>query len=75
MLTLSEGLDDQGEIEESQKDDIEFIEAGEDAAETFESAEEPLDLIALAIDGFVVLPGLQAIAFGRNHREEAKVQS
>ena len=72
MLTLTEGLNDQGEVEESQEDDVEFIEAGEDAAEAFEPAEEPFDLVTLAVHGFVVLPGLQAIAFGRNHREEAK---
>ena len=75
MLTLTEGLDDESEVEESQKDDVEFIEAGEDAAEAFEPAEEPLDLITLAVHGFIILPGTQAIAFGRNHREEAKLQS
>src|SRR3990172_5677168 len=74
-LTLSEGLDDQSEVKESQKDNGEFIEAREDTAEAFESAEEPLDLVALAVQGLVVLPGLQAIASGGNHREEAKVQS
>src|SRR3972149_8651422 len=70
-----EGLDDQSEVEESQKDDVEFIEAREDATKAFESAEEPLDLVAFAVHGFIVLPGLQAIASGRNHRDEAKVQS
>jgi hypothetical protein len=75
VLTLSEGLDDQGEVEESEEDDIEFIEAGEDAAEAFESAEEPLDLVAFAVQGFIVEPGMQAIVAGRNDREEAKVQS
>lgn len=74
MLTLTECLHDQSESEESKKDDDEFIEAGEDAAEAFESAEEPLDLVALAVHGFIVLPGLEAIAFGRDHREEAKFQ-
>ena len=75
MLTLTEGLDDQGEVEESQKDDDEFIEAREDAAEALESAEEPLDLVALVGQGFIVRPGLPAIASGTNHREEAQVQS
>ena len=41
MLTLTESLDDKGEVEESEKDDIEFVEAGEDATEAFESAEKP----------------------------------
>ena len=75
MLTLTEGLDDQGEVKESQKDDVEFIAAREDAAAAFEPAEQPLDLVALAVQGLIVLPGLQAIACGRNHRKEAKVQS
>src|SRR3990172_6227470 len=74
-LTLSEGLDDQSEVKESQKDNVEFIEAREDAAEAFASAEEPLDLVALAVHGVIILPGIQAIVAGRNHREEAKVQS
>ena len=37
MLTLTECLNDQSEIEESEKDDVEFIEAREDAAEALES--------------------------------------
>ena len=60
MLTLTEGLDDQSEVEESEIGDGEFIEAREDAAESFESAEQPLDLVALAVHGFAVLPGPQA---------------
>jgi hypothetical protein len=58
VLTLSEGLDDQGEVEEGEEDDIEFVEAGEDAAEAFEPAEEPLDLVALAVQGLIVEPGM-----------------
>ena len=74
MLTLSEGFDDQGEGEKAEEEDIEFFEAGEDAAEALEPPEEPLDLIALAVHGFVVLPGLKAIAFGRNYRNKAEIQ-
>jgi hypothetical protein len=75
VLTLTEGLDDQGEVEESEEDDIEFIETGEDAAEAFEPAEEPLDLVALAVQSLIVEPRMQAIVAGRNDREEAEVQS
>jgi hypothetical protein len=64
VLTLTEGLDDQGEVEESEENDIEFIEAGEDSAEAFESAEESLDHVALAVQGLVVLPRLQAVVAG-----------
>jgi len=31
VLTLSKGFDDESEVDESKEDDIEFIEAGEDA--------------------------------------------
>ena len=49
MLTLSQGLDDKGEGEEAEEQDIEFLEAGKDAAEAFEAAEEPFDLVAFAV--------------------------
>ena len=69
MLTLTEGLDDQGEVEESEEDDIEFIESREDAAE------EPLHLVALAVQSLIILPGLEAVVAGLNHREVAKIES
>ena len=75
MFTLSKSIDDQCEIDECEKDDVEFVEAGEDTAEAFESAEEPFYLIASAIHGFVVLPGIQSVALGRNDWDEAKIQS
>ena len=74
MLTLSKGFDDKGEADESKEDDIEFIEAGEGSTEALEPAEEPLDFIALAVDGFVVLPWLQAVALGRHYRNKAEIQ-
>ena len=39
MLTLSEGFDDEGKGDEGQKHAVEFLEAGEDAAETLQPAE------------------------------------
>ncbi len=74
MLTLSQSLDDQGEGEETQEQYVQLFEAGEDSAEAFETAEEPLDLIAFAVHGFVVLPGLQPIAFGWDHGNKAEIQ-
>jgi hypothetical protein len=35
VLTLSEGLDDQNEIDKSEEDYIELFESGENAAESF----------------------------------------
>jgi hypothetical protein len=50
---------------------IEFIEAGEDAAEAFGPPEGPLDPIAFAVDGFVVQPRFQAVALGREYGNKA----
>jgi hypothetical protein len=49
-------------------------EAGEDAPEAFQSAEEPLDLVAFAVHGFVVLPRFETVAFGWDHGDEGKIQ-
>src|SRR4051812_36666231 len=74
LLTLSKSFDDQSEVEEGKKHDIEFIEAREEAAEAFETPEEPLDLVAPAVHGFVILPRRQTIALGRDHGNPAELQ-
>ena len=68
MFTLTQRFDDEGEVEESKEEDIEFLEAGEDSAESFESPEEPLDLVAFFVKGAVVLPWFDAIGLWRNDR-------
>ena len=62
MFTLAKRFDDEGEVEEAEEEDIEFLEAGEDSAEAFESPEEWLDLVRAiscgAVDaGALHLPG------------------
>jgi hypothetical protein len=47
VFTLAKRFDDEGEVEEPEEEDIEFLEAGENSAEAFESPEEPLDFVAL----------------------------
>ena len=74
VLTLTQGFDDEGEVEEREKDNIELVEAGEDAAEALKSAEEPLNLIASAVHGAIVLPGFQAIVAGRRHGNPAEIE-
>jgi hypothetical protein len=74
VLTRSKRLDDESKTDESNEDDIELAEAGEDAAESFEPPEEPLALMALAVEGLVIWSGLQAIALERHPRDEAKIQ-
>jgi len=73
VLTLSEGLDDQCESEKSEKEKIELFKAGEHAAVALESSGKPFDFIALTVNGPVILPKFQAIAFGWNGRNEAEI--
>ena len=74
MFALSQRFDDEGEVEESEEEDIEFLEAGEDSTEAFEPPEEPLDLVALFVKGAVELPWLDAIGLWRNHRDHAQTE-
>jgi len=53
---------------------VEFVEAGEDAAEALESAKQSFYFVALAVEGLVVLPRFQAIALGRNHGDKSEIQ-
>jgi hypothetical protein len=57
-------FDDEGEVEEAEEKDIEFLEAREDSAEAFESPEEPLDFVALLVESAVVFPGPMRLDFG-----------
>jgi hypothetical protein len=43
VLTLSQGIDDQDEIDEGEEDYIELFESGEDASEAFWIWAEPLE--------------------------------
>ena len=64
-------------MEEAEKDQVEFVEAREDATKAFEPAEQALNFVAPAVHGFIVLPGLQengqvsydqaAVQRGRQH--------
>jgi len=58
VSTLSEGFHDEGEREESEEDDIEFLEAGENASEPFQPAKVALDLIAFPVKCAVVFARL-----------------
>jgi hypothetical protein len=71
VLTLAKGLDDKGEGEEEH---VEFLEAGEEAAEAFQPGEEPLDLIALLVESMVVRPWLDGVGLWGNDRAQAEHQ-
>ena len=74
MFTLTQRFDDEGEVEESEEEDIEFLEAGEDSSEAFEPSEESLDLVALLVEGAVVFLRLDAVGLGRNHRHHSEAE-
>lgn len=74
MFTLTQCFDDEGEVEEAEEEDIEFLEAGEDSAEALEPAEELLDLVALLVEGAVVFPRIDAVGLGWNHRDHAEAE-
>ena len=75
MFTLAKGFDDEGEVEEAEEEDIEFLETGEDSAEAFESSEEPLDFVALFVESAVVFPGFDAVGPWRNDRIMPKLST
>ena len=74
MFTLAKRFDDEGEVEEAEEEDIEFLEAGEDSAEAFESPEESLDFVAFFVEGAVIFPRLDAVGLWRNHRDHAQAE-
>ena len=67
MLTLSEGFDDQDEIDKGEEYYIELFEPGEDAAEAFQPAEKPFHFVAFLVEFAVVFPWIEPVGFGRNH--------
>src|SRR5512134_884835 len=62
-------------MDETNEHGIQFIEAGKDAAESLESAEQSFDFIALTVHGPVIFPGIEAIGLGRNYRQIAQIKS
>ena len=71
MLTLSKGFDDKDEIDKAEEDDVELLKSGEDATEAFQSAKEPFYFVALLVQFAIILPGIEAIGFWRNHWDHA----
>jgi len=67
-------IGDEREVDKGHEHDIELLEPREDSAETFESTEQPFDLIAPLVHDLVVLPRRDSILFGWYHRDETKVE-
>ncbi len=74
MLTLTQSFDNKNEVDECGEHYIELVEAGEDASEALESAEESLHLVAPTIHHPVIFPRADAIALGWHDGNEAKVE-
>ena len=55
-------------MDKSQKDNIKLIITGKNEAKTFDTAEKSLDLIALLVQLFIIVPRIFAIAFGWDNR-------
>jgi hypothetical protein len=53
VLTLQQCEPDEGESDETTEESVEFVVAGEDAAEALEATEESFDMIALSINRLV----------------------
>ena len=62
-------------MEEAEEDDVELIEAGEDATEALESSKQPFDLIPSAIERPVITPRPGAVARRRNDGNPTEVES
>jgi hypothetical protein len=75
LLTLSEGIGDQGEMDKRGEHHVERLEAGEDPTKALQAAEQPLDVVAPLVDCLAVVPGGESIGLRRNHRGETQIES
>jgi len=74
VFTLLESVDDKSEIDEGDKHDIQFVESREDAAETFEAAEQSFHFVSTFVHFPIIFPRFKAVTFRRNNGDEAKVE-
>lgn len=73
LLTLFDCNYNQGENDKAHEHDIQFVKPGEDAAESLQPPEQPLDFIALFIQFLVMLPRFCPAAFRRHDRRKAQL--
>lgn len=71
---LTQGFDDQRKVDEGDEDEIRRVEATEDAAEALEPAEQPFDLFAASIAGFLDGPRVGAVWVWRHDGDESQVE-
>ena len=61
-------------MDEADEQNVELLVSGEDSAESFEAAEQPLDLVSPLVDFGVVFPRLNPVPLRRNDGIEAEVE-
>ncbi len=66
-------INNESEVDKSQKDNIKLIIARKNTTKSFEAAKEPLHLITLFVQLLIIAPRIFAIAFWRNDRHIAKL--
>jgi len=74
VLTLSERIGDQGEMDKRGEHYVELLEAGEDPAEALEAAEQSHDFVAPLVDRLAVTPSSDAGGLGRHDRCKSQVE-
>jgi hypothetical protein len=67
-------FDDERKAEKRQEHDVEFFKTRKDAAEAFEAPEQPLDLVALLVQGTIIFPRMQPVGLRWNYRNHAQIQ-
>ena len=68
MFTLSKSLNDECKVDKSEKDNVEFLEAGKNAPEAFQTTQEPLHLIPFLVQLAILFPWVQPVRFWRYDR-------
>lgn len=73
MLTLNQ-IDDECEVQECPKHDVELVEAREYASEGLEPSEEPLDFVPPLVEVSIIGPGRDTIGLWRDYGRKAEVE-
>src|SRR6185312_5345181 len=71
---LTQPIDDECEVDETNEYDVELLEPREDASEALASTEQPFNLVAPLVHCSVVFPRRDSILLGRNDRDKSKIE-
>ena len=74
VLTLSERISDQDEMNKHGEHHGEFLEPGTYPAEALEKAKQPLDFVAPLVDRIAVMPSGDTGGLGRHDRRKSQVE-